>query len=63
MRIAATIALGIIATSTLAAAAAPAAPPKELKLMHVSGTFDVKLAPQAADNPHAQDAGITRLGL
>jgi hypothetical protein len=31
--------------------------------MHVSGTFDVKLAPPAVDNPHAQAAGITRLGL
>lgn len=35
----------------------------QTKLMQVSGTFDVKLAPQAADNPHALAAGITRLGL
>jgi Protein of unknown function (DUF3224) len=36
---------------------------KEPTLMHVSGTFEVKLAPQPVDNPHAGAAGIMRLGL
>jgi Protein of unknown function (DUF3224) len=59
MRPLATLALEIVAALSVGAAASS----KEPTLMHVSGTFDVKLAPQAADNPHARAAGITRLGL
>ena len=28
-----------------------------------SGTFDVRLLPQAADNPHAEGAGVGRMAL
>lgn len=31
--------------------------------MHATGTFDVKVKPQRADNPEAQTAGIARLAL
>ena len=36
---------------------------EEHLLMHASGYFDVKLAPQAADNPQARTAQIDRLSI
>ena len=31
--------------------------------MHAEGTFDVKVTPQAADNPEAEASGVARLSL
>ena len=42
---------------------ATASPEPGVRMMHAHGTFDVKVAPQAADNPPAQAAGLARLSL
>lgn len=45
-----------------ASGVALAQPPKETA-MHATGTFEVKVKPQQADNPDAQAAGSMRLSL
>ncbi|MEZ0475266.1 DUF3224 domain-containing protein [Luteimonas sp. B3_2_R+30] len=41
----------------------PVQPATEAATMHATGTFDVKVTPQVADNPPAQASGIGRLSL
>jgi hypothetical protein len=52
--------LGLAAAPVLAAHANL---PKESKLMHASGSFDVTLTPQAADNDPCRTAQIERLSI
>lgn len=59
-----TIVIGFIAGVWLTAAiAAPLFKPQESLIMHASGSFDVKIEPQKADNPQAQAANLSRMSL
>jgi hypothetical protein len=62
--IAIALALGWIAAACPGTAmATPSPEPKERPIMYASGTFEVKLEPQKADNPQAEAAGLSRLSI
>lgn len=64
MKSAIVITLGWIAAVSLGTAmATPSPEPRELPIMHASGSFDVKLEPQQADNPQGEAAGLSRLSI
>jgi hypothetical protein len=46
-----------------AAGAASAQPSREIRTMHATGTFDVKVIPQQPDNEPARTSGVGRLAL
>lgn len=54
---------GLVACTTAPATQPPARSEIAMKSIHIDGTFDVKVAPQTADNEPAKNSGLMRLSI
>ncbi len=57
------LAAGLPAVAAESIANEPALPDTAMKSTHIDGTFEVDIAPQAADNEPAKSSGLARLSI
>jgi hypothetical protein len=58
-----TVGLGMLLALATATAQSPATAKGEVSMHQISGPFEVKMAPQKADNPQAEAAGLGRMSI